>query len=418
MCTCIYYQILMQDEKAFQKTVPGSLQGLNHFFIPKSARNQVFLPSTMLCKVTSSDTSDGGSSVDPETTINTQLAIEVSRKDVTQKQFMSDQEKAWNDIQSEKRRREAEERQRRQQKAKEELKLDDSAKFDTTLLDAKEQEKLLEEAKLQSKKQNINQTGGNHHPGYGNGSQTGPSNTQLDANTHGSNFGQQPQHYDPTPGGHQHHLVGTATGSSHHAHQSSNPNWYPLANQGNAMENYNMPITQQTFQEHQPPAQPPASQYYPQLYASQGYQPPPSQLQSPAQQMAHIPRAGVGDNTITYTVSTSGTRHDNYNRSNSHPHHRVKVHGYDEIPGQPDHYSQHNQYSGPPDHPVDYNPHNFEVGSMVQYGNPPRPGMIKWIGHLPGATSLVAGVEMVSPYICYTNIQKVTESTNVANMYI
>ena len=71
-------------------------------------------------------------------------------------------------------------------------------------------------------------------------------------------------------------------------------------------------------------------------------------------------------------------------------------HYYSPPPHQP-----HNnlQYHGTPDD-TQNNPHNLVVGSMILYGDPPCTGMIKWIGHLPGACFLVAGVEMVSIVVC------------------
>lgn len=43
------------------------------------------------------------------------------------------------------------------------------------------------------------------------------------------------------------------------------------------------------------------------------------------------------------------------------------------------------------------NAHKFEIGSMVQYGDPPQYGTIQWIGVLPDcARVLYAGLDMVS----------------------
>ena len=50
----------------------------------------------------------------------------------------------------------------------------------------------------------------------------------------------------------------------------------------------------------------------------------------------------------------------------------------------------------PPDRkPVASNPHNLQVGAMIQFGNPPCYGIIKWIGSLPSYGCLMAGVEVV-----------------------
>ena len=43
----------------------------------------------------------------------------------------------------------------------------------------------------------------------------------------------------------------------------------------------------------------------------------------------------------------------------------------------------------------DANPDNLQVGSDIQYGEPPQYGVIKWIGHLLRETGLHAGLEMV-----------------------
>jgi len=46
---------------------------------------------------------------------------------------------------------------------------------------------------------------------------------------------------------------------------------------------------------------------------------------------------------------------------------------------------------------LDQNPYKLEVGSTIQYGNPPEYGVIKWIGILPGRENIeYAGVEMVN----------------------
>ena len=47
--------------------------------------------------------------------------------------------------------------------------------------------------------------------------------------------------------------------------------------------------------------------------------------------------------------------------------------------------------------PQDKNPYNLEKGSLVQFGNPPCYGVIKWIGSLPEIDGIMAGVEVV----CY-----------------
>ena len=46
--------------------------------------------------------------------------------------------------------------------------------------------------------------------------------------------------------------------------------------------------------------------------------------------------------------------------------------------------------------PSNDNPHNLKLGTMVQFGNPPCYGVIKWIGSLPDTNCVMAGVELVS----------------------
>ena len=48
---------------------------------------------------------------------------------------------------------------------------------------------------------------------------------------------------------------------------------------------------------------------------------------------------------------------------------------------------------------LDQNPYKLAEGSLIQYGNPPEYGVVKWIGILPGRENIYyAGVEMVTTY--------------------
>ena len=48
---------------------------------------------------------------------------------------------------------------------------------------------------------------------------------------------------------------------------------------------------------------------------------------------------------------------------------------------------------------LNQNPYNLAEGSLIQYGNPPEYGVVKWIGILPGRENIYyAGVEMVNSY--------------------
>ena len=40
--------------------------------------------------------------------------------------------------------------------------------------------------------------------------------------------------------------------------------------------------------------------------------------------------------------------------------------------------------------------HQFQMNSRVQFSDPPRYGVIRWIGNLPQVAGLIAGVELVS----------------------
>lgn len=50
----------------------------------------------------------------------------------------------------------------------------------------------------------------------------------------------------------------------------------------------------------------------------------------------------------------------------------------------------------PDSHSSNDNPHNLKVGTMIQYGNPPCYGVIKWMGSLLDTECIMAGVELVS----------------------
>ena len=64
------------------------------------------------------------------------------------------------------------------------------------------------------------------------------------------------------------------------------------------------------------------------------------------------------------------------------------------------HSKQDNKPVRSPDpHPSNDNPHNLELGSLIQFGNPPCYGVIKWIGSIPEANCVMAGVEVVRKFI-------------------
>jgi len=112
----------------------------------------------------------------------------------------------------------------------------------------------------------------------------------------------------------------------------------------------------------------------------------------PAVQMANIPRAGVGDNHPHYNPAT-GMPYGHSSGKGPGPHQQVS-HQYTPIPGFPNR-QQHQQNPGS----EQINPHNLEVGLMIIYGDPPHPGIIKWIGYLPETNVLSAGIELVSTHL-------------------
>jgi len=117
----------------------------------------------------------------------------------------------------------------------------------------------------------------------------------------------------------------------------------------------------------------------------------------PALQMANIPRAGVGDNHPHYNPAT-GIAYGHSSGKGSGPH-RQFSHHYEPIPGLPDQSDPYNQQHQQNPRSDQINPHSLEKGSMILYGDPPRPGMIKWIGYLPESNVLTAGVELVSTHL-------------------
>ena len=47
------------------------------------------------------------------------------------------------------------------------------------------------------------------------------------------------------------------------------------------------------------------------------------------------------------------------------------------------------------------NPHQFSIGSTVELqSEPPRYGVMKWIGSIPNIQGRIAGVELVSIHAC------------------
>lgn len=78
--------------------------------------------------------------------------------------------------------------------------------------------------------------------------------------------------------------------------------------------------------------------------------------------------------------------------------HRYRSHSYDSI--QPGPFGQQYQRTAMANYDQMENPHNLGVGSMILYGNPSRPGVIKWMGYPNGVNALFAGIEMVCLSSC------------------
>ena len=183
-------------------------------------------------------------------------------------------------------------------------------------------------------------------------------------------------------------------GSQVSQHQSQQPGYYRLEGQNIDPTGYGQNVGQYDSQIPQLQNQQPGYSYQDVSHrSSQPVSQPPYAQSDPAAQMAHIQRAGEGGNHPHYN-SSIGMPYD-HSGSKSHGPHRQVSHQYEPVPGpvdQPEPHSQRDQQ-----YPAsNQNPYNLEEGSMILYGDPPHPGIIKWLGYLPEVNVLSAGVEMVS----------------------
>ena len=105
---------------------------------------------------------------------------------------------------------------------------------------------------------------------------------------------------------------------------------------------------------------------------------------------------------------------DHHRVVSGHPKRRV-VHDYEPIPGPaPSIKSQNSSdkettvqelpMSNTPYHTpaiVDENPYNLEIGSLIEFSNPPHFGIIKWIGYISDISKKfkMAGLEMVNAIV-------------------
>ena len=402
--------------------------------------------------------------VDPAATLN--LIHNYSKiEGRSQKEFMLEQRKHHEEIklknEAAKRQEEAARRQEEAAKRQEKQSSAPGKDFDVHKVNIDEQKRLYEAAQRASKQggegqnqtksgmdansgrmDNLQQHGGIHHQPSGN--QQGSS---VDPTGHGYHDGQKqiyglqaPQYPNQQPGYHQGSIVNVGQqqfqGSQVHQHHNQQPDFYQGPNVDHTSYGHN--VGQQPFhgsQVPQPQNQQPGyyrgpnvdptgygqnvGEYgsqvphhqnqqpgynYPDVpnYPNQSVSQPPHPYPDPVTQMAHIPRAGEGGSDLHYNPATGMPRDHNGDKSQG-PHRQVS-HQYEPVPGpvdQPNPHSQHHQQHPASNQP---NPYNLEEGSMILYGDPPCPGIIKWLGYLPEVSPLTAGVEMVSICMYVANV--------------
>ena len=429
---------------------------MNHMFTLHNSKDaQVFLPIDSVLKLDNDPPnapahpynlrSKDKHNVDPAATLH--LIHDYSKMEGrSQKEFMLEQRKHHEEIELKRQQEEAAKRQEKQSGVP-------GKDFDVQKVNVDVQKRLYEEAQRASKQGGEGQSqiesgmdtssGGmdnsqqRHHQPQGN--QQGSS---VDPTDHGHLAGQRefygapgPQHQRQQPGYHQGSDVGSTgygqqqhfQGSQAYQHQNQQPGYYQGPNVDHT--GYGQNVGQQQFYDSQVPqrqSQQPGyyqgpnidpagygqnvGQYGSQVPHHQNQQPgynyqdvshypnqPPHPHPDPVAQMAHIPRAIEGGSHPHYNPAT-GMPHDHSGGKSQGPHRQVS-HQYEPVPGPadlPDPHSQHHQQ-----HPASNqtNPYNLEEGSMILYGDPPRPGIIKWLGYLPEVNVLSAGIEMVSMYV-------------------
>jgi len=372
---------------------------MNHYFtVNNSTGCKVFLPIDSVLKdennpppaATASDhpyylrskDKHNVRNVNPEATIH--LIEQYSQKEGQSKtQFMAEQREYHENYELRKQQEEAAKRQHRSP----------GEDVDIHKIDVDEQNRIYKEAQRASKQGGEGQKNQSdtdfYKGGINNSQQHGGRHNQPPAIVHGSSV-------DSAGYGHNVVLQQRHTPQDLQ-HQSQRPNYHQ--NQGGYNLDHNFIPGQQQFhgsqvseyqnQQHQNYRQ---DVHYPGHAVAQH----PYPRSDPAAQMADIPRAGVGDN------------HPYYNPANDMPYghssskgpgpHRQVSHQYEPVPGppdQPDPYNQQHQQNPGSDQ---INPYNLEKGSMILYGDPPRSGMIKWIGYPLEVHVLTAGVEMVSTH--------------------
>ena len=397
-CWYIVYIIKFkfQNHKILPALIPGWLHGMNHYFtLNNNNGSQVFLPIDSVLKVESDPPASSGGhthpyntrskdkhdvhNVDPEDTFH--LIQHFSKKEgQSEAQFYSEQLEHQGNLELKRKQEEAARRQESQQRPP-------GKDFDVHNIDVNEQMRLYQEAQRASKqagegqkhqaKSNMDAHNGtissSQQYGAGPGHPAGNhQDSSVDATSYGHNVGQHQFHGSQVP-------------------QQQNPQLVYRHDQGsNVGHGYN--TGQQQFHNPQAPhhhqGQQPGYHQDVSHHQSQSNAQLPYPQPDPAAQMAHIPRAGgAGPHYNSATGMPC-----NYNGNTGHVPHR-QVHQYEQVPGpvdQPDPYSQQR--------PPNPNPHNLEKGSMILHGEPPQPGIVKWIGYLPEANVLLAGIEMVSTY--------------------
>ena len=351
---------------------------------------------------------------DPGATIH--LIQEYSKKEgQSESQFMSKQLEHHGNWEHKKLQEMAAKRQENQNK------LPGGKDFDVHRVDVDEQTRLYEEAQRASKQASKGQNhqakgnmdahngaiggsqqyggGHNHPPGIQQGSSVDSASYRQNVEQQEVHGPQVPQHYDQQSsyhqGSHQDLNVGHSgygyNDRQHHFHNSQVPlqqNQQPGYHQGvphhQSQSNSQLPYPQ--------PDRAAQMAHIPRAGGTGDNFP----RRDPAAQMAHIPRAGgVGDNFPHYNQPSDVPY--NHNGSTGYGPHRQVQHQYEPVPGPINHHEPYSQQQlQQQQNADDSNPYKLEEGSMILYGDPPRSGMVKWIGYLPEAQILIAGVEMVS----------------------
>ena len=351
---------------------------MNHLFTLHSSKGEkLFLPIDSVLKVDSSPPAASNVSSHPyipEPTAGFVL-LDSEKEDQSETQFVSQQLGHHENFQIKKRQEDIAKRHENQNRPL-------GNDFDVHKIDVDEQKRLYEEVQRASKqgsrrakkkiKTNIGVINGSQkHGGTHNQLLTTQQSSGVDAARYGHNVGQQQFH-----------------GPQVLQQQNQQPGYFQDHGIDPTGYEYN-PGQLQLYNPQVPQGQQPG--YYDQdvvHHQNQSNSQSPYFQSDPAAQMAHIPRGGVGDDHPHYTGMPYNYKDD---KGLHDPRHEVQF-LYESMP---DSYSQQQQQQSPSSYQI--NPYNLEEGSMILHGDPPRSGIIKWIGYLPEAGNvLIAGLELVS----------------------